>query len=78
MKKKIEARGLKLLSERTELLSVLAELSEIHPEMRLGQLVTNVAHCAKGPVVSAAWDASDQELIQAAKANIQRKRSEKN
>jgi hypothetical protein len=59
-------------TERDELLTLLAQLSELHPDMRLGQLVTNVAQWAKGPVVSAAWDATDQEMIQAAKANIQR------
>jgi hypothetical protein len=61
-------------SEKNELLTLLAELSEIYPDMRLGQLVTNVAQWAKGPVVSAAWDATDRELIEAAKANIKRHR----
>jgi hypothetical protein len=64
-------------TERNELLTLLAELSEIYPDMRLGQLVTNVAQWAKGPVVSAAWDATDQEMIQAAKTNIQRQRGSK-
>ena len=64
-------------TERDELLTLLAQLSELHPDMRLGQLVTNVAQWAKGPVVSAAWDATDQEMIQAAKTNIQRQRGGK-
>jgi hypothetical protein len=64
-------------TERNELLTLLAELSEIYPDMRLGQLVTNVAQWAKGPVISAAWDATDQEMIEAAKANINRHRGKK-
>jgi len=64
-------------TERSELLTLLAELSEIYPDMRLGQLVTNVVQWARGPVVSAAWDATDQEMIQAAKANIHRHRGGK-
>jgi hypothetical protein len=63
--------------ERDELLTLLAQLSELYPDMRFGQLVTNVAQWAKGPVVSAAWDATDQEMIQAAKTNIQRQRGGK-
>lgn len=61
-------------TERSEILSLLAELSEIYPDMRLGQLVTNVAQWAKGPVTSATWDATDREMIDAAKANIDRHR----
>ena len=61
-------------SERCELIKLVTELSEIYPDMRLGQLVTNLAHWAKGPIVSAAWDATDQELIAAAKKNIQRQK----
>ena len=65
-------------TERKELLDVLAELSEMYPDMRLGPLVTNVAQWAKGPVASAAWDATDQKMIMAGKANIQRQQNKKN
>ena len=61
-------------AERNELLSLMAELSRIYPDMRFGQLVTNVAQWAKGPIVSAAWDVTDQEMIEAARTNIQRQR----
>lgn len=59
-------------AEREELLRLLAELSDMYPSMRFGQLVVNVAHWAKGPAVSATWDATDEEMIEAAKRNIQR------
>jgi hypothetical protein len=38
---------------RPELLQVLAELSEECPEMRMGQLIANLATLAKGATVEA-------------------------
>ena len=58
-------------SDRKELLDLLALLSETYPEMRFGQLVTNVAQWAKGPIINATWDVTDEELILAARKNIQ-------
>lgn len=53
-------------------LELLAELIELYPDMRLGQLVTNVSQWARGPEVSATWDVTDDEFIQAARASIER------
>lgn len=61
-----------MTSTRETLIKVIIQLSEIYPEMRFGQLVVNVAGWARGPVVSAAWDVTDEEFIQAAQKNIQR------
>jgi hypothetical protein len=58
---------------RQEILELFAQLSEKYPEMRFGQLVTNVAQWAKGPTLSAAWDVTDEELIAAAKKNLGKK-----
>ena len=58
--------------KRKELIQLLTELSEVYPNMRFGQLVINVAHWARGPTVEAAWDVTDEEMIQAAKKNLQR------
>jgi hypothetical protein len=55
-----------MTTTRTELLKVLAELSEECPEMRMGQLIANLATLARGPVVEAIWDAEDEELLAAA------------
>jgi DNA phosphorothioation-dependent restriction protein DptG len=63
--------------EREELLRLMAELSEMYPSMRFGQLVTNVAYWAKGPTASAAWDAADQEMIEAARNNLQRNKGQR-
>jgi hypothetical protein len=56
-----------MTTTRIELLEVLAELSESCPEMRMGQLLANLATLARGAVPSAIWDAEDQELLDAAR-----------
>jgi hypothetical protein len=60
---------------RGELLKVLGELSEQCPEVRLGQLITNLATLARGPQVEAIWDAEDKELLDAAKQQLKTFRS---
>ena len=55
---------------RLELLEALSELSEQVPEVRLGQLVGNLATFAKGPQIEAIWDAEDKELLEAAKQQL--------
>lgn len=54
-------------SNRQELLALIAELSERAPDLRLGQLVANLATLARGAKVEAVWDAEDDELVTAAK-----------
>jgi len=58
--------------QREELLRLLAELSDRYPDMRFGQLTVNVAQWARGPIVSAAWDVTDEEMIAAAQKNLSR------
>lgn len=60
---------------RLELLQTLSELSEHFPEIRLGQLISNLATFAKGPQVEAIWDAEDKELLEAAKKQLEVSRS---
>lgn len=55
---------------RLELLEALSELSEQLPEVRLGQLISNLATLAKGPQVEAIWDAEDKDLLEAAKKQL--------
>ena len=52
---------------REELLRLLADLSELTPELRLGQLVANLATLARGAQVEAIWDAEDEEFVSAAR-----------
>jgi hypothetical protein len=58
-------------TERSELLRVLAELSEACPEMRMGQLIANLATLARGAVIEAIWDAEDEELLAAARRQLE-------
>jgi hypothetical protein len=52
---------------REELLRHLAELSEADPELRLGQMIVNLATLAQGAKPEALWDAEDEELLAAAR-----------
>jgi hypothetical protein len=52
---------------REELLRLLAELSDVDPELRLGQLIANLATLAQGAKPEAIWDAEDEELLAAAR-----------
>jgi len=58
-------------STRHQLLQLLTELSELCPEMRLGQLLANLATVAKGATAEAIWDAEDEELLAAARQQLQ-------
>ena len=53
--------------QRSELLQIIHEISELYPEMRLGQLITNLASMAIGPTPEGIWDAEDDELLNAAR-----------
>lgn len=55
-----------MTTTRGELLRLLAELSDLDPELRLGQLVANLATLAHGAKVEAIWDSEDEELVAAA------------
>ena len=57
-------------STRQQLLQVLAELSELCPEMRMGQLIANLSALAKGPTAEAVWDVEDEELLAAARKQL--------
>lgn len=56
-----------MTSTRKELLEVLSEISELAPDLRFGQMVTNFSYFARGQEHSATWDVEDEELLEAAK-----------
>ena len=58
-------------NNRDELLNVLQELSRLTPQIRLGQLVSNLAYRAKGATAEAIWDVTDEELLQAARDQLE-------
>lgn len=50
---------------RQEILTRLARLSELAPEMRFGQLIANLAFMAAGPWDRTLWDLEDEQLVHA-------------
>ena len=59
---------------REELLRLVAELSDADPELRLGQMLTNLATLARGPHPESIWDCEDDELVVAARRLLTRSR----
>ena len=55
---------------RTEILTRLAELSELLPDMRFGQLIANLANLALGPAQESVWDVEDADLLAAIRQQI--------
>jgi hypothetical protein len=56
-----------MMESRKELLALLAELSDADADLRLGQLIANVATLAHGATAAAIWDSEDDELVAAAR-----------
>ncbi len=48
---------------RQEILTRLARLSELAPDMRFGQLIANLAFMAAGPWDQTLWDVEDELLV---------------
>ena len=60
---------------RQEVLRVLAELSEVCPEVRLGQLMANLSYLARGLSNEAIWDMEDEELLTVARKHLEQWRA---
>jgi hypothetical protein len=52
-----------MTTERQEILEIWAELSELYPEVRMGQWLTSFASAARGSDVEAIYDAEDEDLL---------------
>ena len=57
-------------SPRQQVLQVLAELSDLCPEMRMGQLIANLAALAESGTAEATWDVEDESLLAAARKQL--------
>jgi len=66
-----------MTTTRQEALSALAELSELAPDVRLGQLVTNLSYLARGLSATSVWDVEDDEFLSAAKKHLEQWRQKK-
>ena len=56
---------------RHEILASLAELSELLPDMRFGQMIANLSYLAIGPAPESVWDVEDNELLAAIRQQIE-------
>jgi hypothetical protein len=63
-----------MTDSRRDLLQVLAQISELDPHVRLGQLLTNLATMARGPKPESVWDGEDEELLAAGERLLERLR----
>jgi hypothetical protein len=61
-------------STRDELTAVVTELRAVFPEMRLGQLVLNLASAAGVSDPGGVWDVEDDVLLVAARRLLERNR----
>ena len=57
--------------QREELLQFLKDLGEECPELRFGQLIANLAVVTRGAESSAVWDIEDDELLTAARSQLE-------
>lgn len=57
--------------KREELLRLLGHVCEAFPELRFGQLIANLAVVARGAKPSAVWDMEDEELLAAARRQLE-------
>ena len=60
---------------RQDLLTALAELSELYPDWRLGQTLANLALAAGHAEAGSVWDLEDHEALAAARRLIERRAS---
>ena len=59
---------------RQEVLRLLNELSDVAPEVPLGQLMANLATLACGVSGEAIWEVQDTELLEAAREHLEQYR----
>ncbi len=64
-----------MTSIRQETLAALTELSELAPEVRIGQLVANLSYLAKGLSKESIWEVEDEELLHAARQHLEQWRA---
>lgn len=62
---------------RQEILDALQEMSRYYPDMRFGQMVSNIAFWAIGPKPESVWDVEDEQFLEALVKHLKEKRAEK-
>ncbi len=56
---------------KQEVLRALSDLVEHCPDVRLGQLLVNLATIARGPAPESIWDVEDDELLAATRSHLE-------
>src|SRR5690348_3623062 len=64
-------------AHQKRLAKVIEQLTELHPDWRIGQLVANVAAWASGPTAEAVWDVDDESFLKAAETHLRTHASQK-
>ncbi|MFO0934939.1 MAG: hypothetical protein U0798_00300 [Gemmataceae bacterium] len=59
-----------MTKNRSEILRLLGEISEMTPDVRFGQLIANLSYLAVAPTAEAIWEMEDDELITALKKHL--------
>jgi hypothetical protein len=59
-----------ITAQRQEILQLLAQLSELTPDVRFGQLIANLSYLALGPTNEAIWDMEDDQLLGAIRKHL--------
>lgn len=62
--------------ERRRVLELFAEVSELYPDMRMGQFMTWFACSARGQRVESIYDVEDDELIAVMQAHVEKRRAD--
>jgi hypothetical protein len=63
-----------MTSTREEILRLIVDLSNQHPDWRFGQLVVNVANWASNPPLpESTWDVEDSEFLAALREHLQKR-----
>jgi hypothetical protein len=65
-----------MTTERKEVLDLLAELSTLHPEMRMGQWLLMFAYSARGTAPESIYDVEDEELIPVMRSFLEKRRAD--
>jgi hypothetical protein len=65
-----------MTDERRQVMDLLAELSTMYPEMRMGQWLTMFASLARGSKPESIYDVEDEELVPVMRDFLARRRAD--
>ena len=63
-------------TERKQVLDLLAELSTLHPDMRMGQWMLMFAELARGAGPEAIYDVEDEERVPVMRAFLEKRKAD--